>query len=375
MLPNKGLFWYAPIVLLAPFGFAELRRRDAPLALACAASALSLLLTASAWWAWDGQAGWGPRLLLPALPPLLVFAGLACSGSSRYVRFAGALALVLGASVNLLGALVPFPAVYALSSVVAPQPIPERRAEGTQYEIERGVDGVLRATAPHHLSLTPAWSPIRVHALLLAAKLRGGVAEILEREGFPGLDPPFRPVLPRDPAPAMRIALGPVRAGWGREYFLEREEGFSDPWVDAMRDQIVRAIDMKRYARAKTLGDELLGKKDRDWDSSSDLRTVALVAESIRLGGGEGASADPRDSSSAAALSYLSKKSFSSSSSSSAAACHPWILFVRSMAAPLGDLSCIPEAQREGFARGLDLARRQGWPLTAWVRAMRTGRP
>jgi hypothetical protein len=375
VLPNKGLFWYAPIVLLAPFGFAELRRRDAPLALACAASALSLLLTASAWWAWDGQAGWGPRLLLPALSPLLVFAGLACSGSSRYVRFAGALALVLGAGVNLLGALVPFPAVYALSSVVAPQPIPERRAEGTQYEIERGVDGVLRATAPHHLSLTPAWSPIRVHALLLAAKLRGGVAEILEREGFPGLDPPFRPVLPRDPAPAMRIALGPVRAGWGREYFLESGEGLSDPWVDAMRDQIVRAIDMKRYARAKTLGDELLGKKDRDWDSSSDLRTVALVAESIRLGGGEGASADPRDSSSAAALSYLSKKSFSSSSSSSAAACHPWILFVRSMAAPLGDLSCIPEAQREGFARGLDLARRQGWPLTAWVRAMRTGRP
>jgi hypothetical protein len=376
VLPNKGLFWYAPIVLLAPFGFFALRRRDAPLALACAASAFSLLLTASAWWAWDGQAGWGPRLLLPALPPLLVFAGLACSGSSRYVRFAGALALVLGAGVNLLGALVPFPAVYALSSVVAPQPIPERRAEGTQYEIERGADGVLRATAPHHLSLTPSWSPIRVHALLLAAKLRGGVAEILTREGFPQLDPPFKPVLPKDPAPAMLIALGPVRVGWGREYFFEREEGSSDPWANAIRDQTVRAIDLKDYKRAKVLGDMLVGKKDSDSDSANDLRMVALIAESIRLGGGEGASADARDASSAALL-YLSKKSFSSSSSSSSspAACHPWILFVRSMAAPPGDLSCIPETQREGFARGLDLARRQGWPLTAWARAARTGRP
>ncbi len=364
VLPNKGLFWYAPIVLLAPFGFFALRRRDARLALACAASAASLLLAACAWWAWDGQAGWGPRLLLPALPPLLVFAGLACSGSARPVRFAGALALVLGAGVNLLGALVPFPAVYALSSVVPPQPIPDRRADGTPYEIKRGADGVLRATAPHHFSLTPAWSPIRVHALLLAAKLRGGVAESLVREGLPGLDPPFRPILPKEPAPAMLLALRPVRMGWGREYFLEGEERVSDPWGDAVRDQTIRAIDMKDYARAQALNS----------DSSSDPRTVALIAESMRLGGGgQGAGADTHDSGAAAVLSYLSKKS--SSSSSPAASCHPWILFVRSMAAPPGDLSCMPEAQREGFARGLDLARRQGWPLTAWARAARTGRP
>jgi hypothetical protein len=172
----------------------------------------------------------------------------------------------------------------------------------------------------------------------------------------------------------MLIALGPVRVGWGREYFFEREEGSSDPWADAIRDQTVRAIDLKDYKRAKVLGDMLVGKKDSDSDSANDLRMVALIAESIRLGGGEGASADARDASSAALL-YLSKKSFSSSSSSSPAACHPWILFVRSMAAPPGDLSCIPETQREGFARGLDLARRQGWPLTAWARAARTGRP
>ena len=121
---------------------------------------------------------------------------------------------------------------------------------------------------------------------------------------------------------------------------------------------------MKDYARAQALNS----------DSSSDPRTVALIAESMRLGGGgQGAGADTHDSGAAAVLSYLSKKS--SSSSSPAASCHPWILFVRSMAAPPGDLLCMPEAQREGFARGLDLARRQGWPLTAWARAARTGSP
>lgn len=371
VLPNKGLFWYAPIVLLAPLGFLVLRRRDARLALALAASAATLLLTASAWWAWDGQAGWGPRLLLPALPPLLVFAGLACSGSGGPVRLAGGLALALGAGVNLLGALVPFPAVYALSSVLPPQPISEARAAGTEYEIERGGDGILRATGPHHLSLTPSWSPLRVHALLLAAKLRGTASDTLARDGLPQLDPPFRPVLPKDPAPALALALRPVRVGWGREYFFGREERLSDPWVDAMRDQAIRAIDMKMYVRSKSLGEDLLGRNGRDSDSANDPLVVALVAESIRLGRGDAGGNALEPGPATAALLYLSEKS----SSSSFFSCHPWILFVRSMAAPPGDLSCMPEGQREGFARGLDLARRQGWPLTAWARAARTGKP
>jgi hypothetical protein len=353
VFPNKGLFWYAPIVLLAPVGFVALKRRDARLAFAFFASAVSLLFAAFAWWAWDGQAGWGPRLLLPALPPLVLAAGFACASSGRPVRIAGAVALFLGSGVNLLGALVPFPAVYALSSVVPPQPIAEARAAGTQYEIGRGEDGVLRATAPHHLSLTPAWSPIRVHALVLSARLRGGAAARLGREGFPSLDPPFLPVLPEEPAPALLLALRPVRIGWGREYFLEREERLADPWDDAMRDQTIRAIDVRDYARVRALNS----------DASSDPRVAALIAESLRLGGGmEGA---------AASLSYLSKKSLSSSS----IFCNPWILFVRAMAAPPGDFSCIPEAGREGFARSLDVARRQGWTLTSWVRALRTGQP
>ncbi|MCM3876174.1 MAG: hypothetical protein NEA02_07115 [Thermoanaerobaculia bacterium] len=378
VFPNKGLFWYAPIVLLAPLGFVPLFRRDARLALASALSFVVLLFAASAWWAWDGQAGWGPRLLLPALPPLVFLAGFACASSSgRPVRIAGALALFLGFGVNLLSALVPFPAVYALSSVVPPQPIAEARAEGTAYEVGRGADGILRATAPHHLSLTPGWSPIRVHALVLAAKLRGEAAERLGREGLSSLDPPFRPALPEEPAPAMLLALRPVRAGWGREFFVESGERLSDPWVEATRDQTVRAIDVKDFARAAALGEDLLRKKGRDpdSDSASDPRVVALIAESIRLGGGQDAGAQSSDSRAAASLSFLSKQISSLHSSSNSLTCNPWILFVRAMAEPPGDLSCIPEASREGFARSLDASRRQGWTLTSWVRALRTGAP
>jgi hypothetical protein len=86
----------------------------------------------------------------------------------------------------------------------------------------------------------------------------------------------------------------------------------------------------------------------------------------MRLDTGKGA---------AASLAYLSKQFSSLSSSSTSFACNPWILFVRSMAAPPGDLSCIPEAGREAFARSLDAARGRGWTLTSWVRALRTGQP
>lgn len=386
VFPNKGLLWYAPFVALAPPGFLALLRRDARLAFALAASVLALVFASSAWWAWDGQAGWGPRLILPALPCLVVLAGLGFARGGRVLGAVGALTIAVGVGVNALGALMPFPAVYVLSSQVAPQPVSEARAAGTPYEIGRGADGVLRATGPHHLSLTPAWSPIRVHALALAARLRGGWDGSL-----PELDPPFRPALPQAPAPALRLALSRPRIGWGREFF-ERDSGdgaaggsWADPYFDALRDQLVRAIDIKDLTRALSLGEEISKREAKI--SSNDPRTVALVAEAIRLGGapppdgrtGPAGIAAPdagmRPSGAAAALSYLSEKSSLFFHSSSSLACDPSILFVRAMADPPGDFSCLPESQRGDFARAVEVARQRGWTLTDWNRIVATGRP
>jgi hypothetical protein len=368
LLPNKGLLWYAPACVLAVPGFLLLRRRDTRLSLALAASALALLFASSAWWAWDGQAGWGPRLILPALPCLAVFAGVAFAAAGSLWRVLGAVSVAAGVAVNALGALVPFPAVYALATSVPPQPIAEGRADGTPYEIERGADGVLRATAPHHLSLTPAWSPIRVHALLLAARFKGGFDGSL-----PTLDPPFRPVLRPAPAPALRLALSPPRPGFWRP----ADRDWAEPLADALRDQLVRAIDVKDFPRAAALGDELTKREEEI--SSSDPRTVALVAETLRLGlGGAPGIADVapdqpnRPPGAAASLSYLSRKSSLLASSS---ACHPWILYVRAMAAPPGDFACLNEDQREGFARAVEAGRQRGWTLTEWSRALTAGQP
>ncbi len=90
VLPNKGLLWYAPVTLLAVPGFlAASPPRRAARARARPRRSLALLFASSAWWAWDGQAGWGPRLVPPALPCLMALAGAACAAGGAGVARRG----------------------------------------------------------------------------------------------------------------------------------------------------------------------------------------------------------------------------------------------------------------------------------------------
>ena len=230
VFPNRGLLFFAPLVVLAPAGFLRLRRREAPLAWAEAISAGSLLGAVAMWWAWDGQVGWGPRLLVPILPALVflaaaVTAGPAAAAAARSRRETVFAALVLlGVGVNLLGALVPFPGVDAV--VASAQPLP-------------AVEGVHSpaASAPYqHLARNPSWSPIRIHARLLAERLRGGdVAGRLSAGALADLDPPL---VPRGGLPV--LVASPLRfAFWGRTWIAPLPGG-ADPYDDAAADQELR---------------------------------------------------------------------------------------------------------------------------------------
>ncbi len=339
LLPNKGLLFYAPLVLLAPWGFVRLFRRDPRLASGMALSALSVLAAVSAWWAWDGQAGWGPRLLVPALPALMLFAGVAVSEGGRLGTLAGGVLAAAGACVNVLGALVPFPQLYALASLVPPQPISERRAAGTPYEIWRRPDGSVLASGPHHLSLTPAWSPIRLHARILGEKLRGS-----DRPSFPDLDPPLVIPWPEHPASAVVAAAAPFGwPFWGRAWAAPLP-GTLDPFRDALADQMVRALDMKNASRAHELGARLTGRGP----VSADARIVAMAADAARLLGRNGEA----------------EKLLAASPEP----CHPWIVNVRLLLR--GDAGCLPEASRDGFRRSVEAARAAGVSLPGWERTL-----
>ncbi|HSB64431.1 MAG TPA: glycosyltransferase family 39 protein [Thermoanaerobaculia bacterium] len=69
VLPNRGVFWFAPLLLLA--FFVPMRNRLAePLRTDCAAALVAsggFFAANLWWWVWEGGFGWGPRLLAPAV--------------------------------------------------------------------------------------------------------------------------------------------------------------------------------------------------------------------------------------------------------------------------------------------------------------------
>jgi len=67
---HRGLIWSNPLLLLALPALAALWRRDRPVALVCAALALTQVLFHASWHAWDGGGAWGPRFLTAILPLL-----------------------------------------------------------------------------------------------------------------------------------------------------------------------------------------------------------------------------------------------------------------------------------------------------------------
>jgi hypothetical protein len=70
--PSKSLFLFVPLAALLPFGIWSLRRRgDTPIAWLVTGIVAVGFLTAASWSIWWGGWTWGPRLLIPAIVPVL----------------------------------------------------------------------------------------------------------------------------------------------------------------------------------------------------------------------------------------------------------------------------------------------------------------
>ena len=106
--PNKGLFWYAPVLLLLltlPFIWRRLPPAIQQLAITFGGCAVLYTLAISKIPAWSGNIGWGPRYLVPVLPFLYFVAGaVAITLWERHRRLLIALFAV--------SALVNFPPVF-----------------------------------------------------------------------------------------------------------------------------------------------------------------------------------------------------------------------------------------------------------------------
>jgi hypothetical protein len=190
--PSKGLLFYAPITLLLPLGLAYLFRHRRDDALFLSVLSLSVVLPAAKWWSWEGGASWGPRLLYPVLP-FLVLASVAPVMFRKSARSWSVLLLVGGAAINLLGVLFFFSSWgVVINSAGEFVPLDVRGRREGDFQVRGGQCYVAPFVAMNYL---PSLSPIRGHAWVLSWRYREDpfpMSGISERP--PVDDAPFGPV-------------------------------------------------------------------------------------------------------------------------------------------------------------------------------------
>jgi hypothetical protein len=108
--PGRSLFLYSPPAVLALLGLGRFYRRWPAEAVLFVAIFLLYLLPYSVYGHWHGGWAWGPRLLLPTLPFLLLVAGHFADSRRRWG--VAALLTVLGMGVQLLGVAINYSYVH-----------------------------------------------------------------------------------------------------------------------------------------------------------------------------------------------------------------------------------------------------------------------
>ncbi|MFI5182123.1 MAG: hypothetical protein ACHQPI_12075 [Thermoanaerobaculia bacterium] len=289
--PNEGLLLYFPLSIAAFFGIVVLSRRPGTrgIGLGTAGVLGVLLVTSARWWWWDGTVGFGPRLLVPAMPLLAAAAGVALPalGAARIASWA---LFAAGVGLNAVGLLQNSAVTTLLIERSSPVAL-------TAEEKARLPKIVLRSASPRTGRFPrslfkgddPDFASLRLHAKLLAIRWR--TAEGRQREealrGFPWS--PRHPPLEHEIASsapgtpfyaAERDLLGPHR--WPSLFRAltasaqDRTFDFNAAWQQALADQVTRALDMGRALRAERLASRL-------WSASPTSGAAALYAESLRL--------------------------------------------------------------------------------------------
>lgn len=113
--PARGLIWFAPVIVAAALGwFREGADRRAAVLLATSGAIFAGYFAVSAAWGdWGGGSGWGPRLLVPALPALAIpLARIPWLRERAPVRIGFLLLALAGFIVNWCAATDPFTAFW-----------------------------------------------------------------------------------------------------------------------------------------------------------------------------------------------------------------------------------------------------------------------
>ena len=248
--PNRGLVFFFPAVLVAiPVIVRHLRQGGAPSSRRLAAAAVPasfaiLTLLYSAWWCWYGNAGWGPRFLVPAIPLLVPFSAIWLSERRRGVQ---ALALGAGIVLNLPPLFTHPNLINGLFAWIPRQEIPASRARTLpDYIYSRGPDGKFYTPANHTLPYVQAASPHLIFPWLAWVGLSSSpqlAAERFRRPPWLASDPAAFLEPMTDPAHEIPWVAPAFRWGWGRGFFSSRNDPAAAPvYLDALENQVRRLL-------------------------------------------------------------------------------------------------------------------------------------
>lgn len=280
--PNKGLLIYFPLALLLPVGVRFLFRTSRLQAVSSVGFLSFILLTTSAWWSWDGTAGWGPRLLVPLVPLLATFAVLGAAQLRPAVFW---VLFGAGCGVNLVGALQPDALTTWYYSVLPRKVLTE--AEAARYPDfawKRDAGGLPGLFPVHHVHENAAFSPPRVGLFLLEARLfsRDPVAALRRPPWRTDISGQELAVSPEQAIPESALLFFKAGFRWphlGMSLFrpaVERDTALA--FLDCLYDQALRGQDMRRADRAIEFGAKV-------YERMPGPQAAVAYMEGLRLGG------------------------------------------------------------------------------------------
>ena len=293
VLPNRGLIFFVPALVVAiPVAAGLIGRKDgpAPPRLAAAGASISFVVLAAlsgAWWCWSGNVGWGPRLLVPAVPFLAPFAAIWVAARPPGLR-----AAVVG-----LGIALNVPPLFAHPGVIASfvSSCPWRaidvarartilpgsaigRNDGQVMASPSHLLPYVQSAAPHVLTTWFAWASLAPTPEAAAARL--------VRPPWLEAEPTIVPPRFNDPGAEIPWVAPSFRWGWGRSFLSgTRDPALVPIYLIALENQVVRLLDdgpADRAIAAAARFRELARSPDAD----------AYYLEALRLAGRRETAAD-----------------------------------------------------------------------------------
>ncbi|HEX6737433.1 MAG TPA: hypothetical protein VF310_04070 [Vicinamibacteria bacterium] len=282
--PNRGLLLFWPALLLVAWnGRRHLAAMATPRARAFVGAALvflAQLAVAAGYWGWHGMEGWGPRLVVAAIPLLAPFAAV---GTGRVALGA---AVALGALVNLPPLLQhPTPVATYVMNLAWPE-VPDAEAGRYPfYATARSAAGRPTVVPFAALEREPAAHPWRVYLWFWrTTQLEGQpLADALARPPWIHARPDLVPAAAWPPEVARQVAP-PPRLG-----FLGRSLGggggpYARVYLEALLDQVVRAHQQGRITDALELSARRL-RLDPDGEAGAwrleTLRRAGRASEAV----------------------------------------------------------------------------------------------